>query len=219
MTFAPVGTAGFSASNGFSITPAHTTDFILMSVVCQNSTEYANGATSSNATWSVLGTPQLCPASSYYSTVLIGNVTSTSPETVTIDFNTNSPSIRVNYMEFSTTAGFANVKLDSLAVTIAGATTAYPSITPGHGGGGLYYCYAYNVSAASAGSTPGYTYYIDSYSNGACWNADCGTSAQAPVWADDSARDGVAVMLYENTSTTTVKPFLGQLPIMPEGIL
>ena len=197
MTFAAVGSAVPFTSSTFTLAPSSVGDFILAEVVTLSSSDWAASLSSSNVTWTVLAAPALCPADSFYATVFIGKVTAASSATVTVGFNTGTPTVRGNAMEYSTTAGYSAVTLDSSAVTGAGAGTGYPSLTPGHGAGELYYCYAYNDGNASAGSTSGYTYYVDGNGNGACWNPACTTSAQAPVWADSDNRDGIAVLLYE----------------------
>ena len=83
--------------------------------------------------------------------------------------------------------------------TVNAAGTAYPSITPGHGAGELYFGYALNSGSASSGSTSGYTYNpnVDGINDGLCFNPSCTSATQAPAWADSNTKSGIAVLLYE----------------------
>jgi len=196
----------YATTSTFSMTPSTVGDLILVEVISETVADYATALSSTNVTWSVLVAHTALPATSslYVSTIFIGQVTSTSTATVTVTFNTGSPTIRLFWTEFSTTAGYANVILD-VSGTVSTSTLDFPSLTPGHGSGELYFGYAFNSSSATAGSTSGYTYQVDGNGNGACWNASCANSAQQPVWAG-TASDiyGIAVLLRETNSPVTI---------------
>lgn len=206
MTFAAVGSSVTDGGSSFNLTPAAVGDLIIVITVCASTTVKATGLSSSNVTWSVLAGPSQAPQNSFWVTAFIGKVTSASLASVTVSYSGSAPATFNNLHEFSTTHGFALVALDASGLTGSGATTAYPTLTPTQGAGELYYGYAYNNAAASAGSTSGYSYFVDTSSNGACWNPACANSAQTPTWADTSSRDGMAVLLYEQ-------------PIPPPGML
>ena len=131
-------------------------------------------------------------------------MTSASSATVTLTFNSSTSTIRGHWTEFSTSAGYSSVTLDSSG-TVNATTDNFPQLTPGHGSGELYFGFAVWPSSATAGSTSGYTYYVDATNdNGSCWNTSCTSSAQQPVWGGTAAAiNGIAVLLYEAVTPIT----------------
>jgi hypothetical protein len=197
MTMAAVGSAISESASSFTLTPSAVNDFILIEVISKTNTEYATALSSSNVTWLVLVSETVL--GSEVSTVFIGKVTAASSATVTVTVNTGSPQLRIMGQEFSTTAGYSAVTLDSSATVANASTTDYPQLTPGHGSGELYFGYAYANSPTTAGSTSGYTYAIDANGNGMCYDASCTSSAQQPTWPSNGYY-GIAVMMYEAAS-------------------
>ena len=194
MTFASVGSAFASTSASFSLTPGGAGDFIIVFAITESTADYASALSSSNVTWQVLLPHQVI--GSTYQTVFIGKVTSTSAATVTVSCNAGTPTLRLAGKEFSTTAGYSSVTLDTSG-TISATTTLFPSLNPAHGSGECYAGYAFNSATASAGSTSGFTYYVDANGNGLAYNAACANSPQQPAWADTDTITGTAVLLYE----------------------
>jgi len=192
--FAPVGSPIYNTVNAFPFTPGNIGDFIVLEVVCESSVVSCTGLTSGSVTWRTLVPATL--SNGNYCTVFIGVVTSTAADTGNLTFTGTQPVINFTGMEFSTTAGYGAVSLDSFGVMPATSTNAFPALTP-HTVNELYFGYAYCLGFASAGSTPGFTYSVDVSSNGACWNAACANATQTPVWANTSGWGGLAVMLYE----------------------
>jgi hypothetical protein len=204
VTFAAVGSAITATATTFSLTPAAVGDFILVEVVSETEADYATALSSSNVTWSVLVAHTVLSANAVVATVFLGHVTSASAATVTVTVAAGSPALRISGQEFSTTAGFAAVTLDTSG-TVNAATTLSPSLTPSHGSGELYFYYGFNATTATAGSTSGYTYDIDANGNGMCFDAACTSAAQQPAWGASDTISGIAVLLYE--APVTPAPF------------
>lgn len=208
MTFAAVGSPIASNTSTFTLVPVTVGDFIIIEALQLDATNYVNALSSSNVTWSILVAPQVVD-SAVYSTVFIGQVTSTSSATVTVTVNTGSVSVRLAGHEYSATAGYGAVTLDTSG-QMFGTGGAFASLTPGHGSGELYFGYAYNSGTAVAGTTAGFTYYVDPSSNGACWDVSCGNGAQQPTWTDTTDTIyGVSVLLYESPLTYRATPAYG----------
>lgn len=202
MTFSAVGSLHSSTSASFSLTPSAVGDFILVGVLAGfptgSSASFATALSSSNVTWSVLVAHTAFTASTGAETVFIGRVTSTSAATVTTTFNSGSPQVRTAWQEFSNTGGFSAVTLDASGTVDVGSAGHFPSITPGHGAGELYWGYLWDNGTGTAGSTSGYTYQFDANGNPMAYNASCGSGAQAPNIGDTAdGVSGIAVLLYE----------------------
>ena len=213
MTFAAVGPAITATASTFSLTPAGVGHFILLEVVSETAADYATALSSSNVTWSVLVAHTSLTANNVVATVFLGHVTAASAATVTVTLAAGSPTLRISGQEFSTTAGFSAVTLDTSG-TVNAATTLSPSLTPGHGSGELYFYYGFNSATATSGSTSGYTYNVDANGNGMCYDAACTSSAQQPAWGASDTISGIAVLLYEATTTLTATAHLTATPTL-----
>jgi len=203
VTFASVGSAFASTAASFSLTPGAVGDLIVVFAITESTADYASSLSSSNVTWSVLLAHQVI--GSTCQTVFLGKVTAASAATVTVTYNAGTPTLRLVGKEFSTTAGFGAVTLDTSG-TVNATTTLFPSLSPSRGAGELYAGYAFNAATASAGSTSGYTYYVDANGNGLAYNAACTSGAQQPAWTDNDALSGVAVLLYEAAPSRFPQP-------------
>jgi hypothetical protein len=226
MSFGGGSNFGYSTTSTFSLTPSTVGDLILVEVISETVADYAIELSSTNVTWTVLVAHTALPAigSLYISTIFIGEVTSTSTETVTVTYNTGSPTVRIFWAEFNNTTGYGNLELDTVGV-VSTSTLNFPSLTP-HGTGELYFGYAFNAGSAVAGSTSGYTYQIDANGNGACWNTDCTGSVQTPVWGGTAADIyGIAVLIREATpGPVTVSLPIARVrnnvaPLIPVGLM
>jgi hypothetical protein len=202
MTIAAVGTIFSATAKTFTLTPAHVGDFILLGVVSETTADYATSVSSSNVTWSVLVSHTTL--STYAVTHFIGEVTSASSATVTITTAAGSPTLRIAGQEFSTTAGYSALTLDTSG-TVSSTTNNLPSLTPGHGAGELYWYYGFASGTATNGSTSGYTYQQDANGNPMVYDASCTSSAQAPTMSGTAAGEyGIAVLIYEAATSTPV---------------
>ncbi len=219
MTFTAVGSLHSSTASSFSLTPSAVGDFIIVGVLAGfptgSSASYATALSSSNVTWSVLVAHTAFTASTGAETIFLGKVTSTSAATVTITFNSGSPQTRTAWQEFSNTLGNSAVTLDVSGTVDVASSAHFPSITPGHGSGELYWSYLWDNGTGTAGSTTGYTYQFDANGNPMAYNANCGSGAQAPNIGDTSdGVSGIAVLLYE-----AVTSFSGAASLSGSGTL
>ena len=108
MTWGAVGPAIFQPNtSSFSLTPGGTGDLILIQVINEdNDTVFASALSSSNVTWTQLGTTINYGPGNVTAVVFAGTVTSTSTATVTISWTGSAPgNIRTGAQEFSSTAG------------------------------------------------------------------------------------------------------------------
>jgi hypothetical protein len=213
MSFGGGSNHGTFNASGFSLAPSAVGDIILLEVVSESTSDYIDAISSGNVTWSTL--VAATTVGSDKAIVFIGEVTSTSSEAVTLSFNTGSSTFRGHWAEFTTTAGYSNVALDTHG-TVSSSTLDFPDLSPGHGSGELYWGFALWASSATAGSTSGYTYFVDGTNdNGSCWNTSCGSGAQEPVWGGSAeAIDGIAVLLYETTEAFTATATLTETPTL-----
>lgn len=196
MTFAAVGSLiQFQNVGSFSLTPGGIGDLILVEAVSQ--TAYVTGLSSSNVTWTQMGSnfTGTAAGASLFCNVWAGKVTSTSAQTVTISGGNSLHQDIIGFEYSSTIGGWA---LD-VQGNLDAATNAYPSLTPGHGAGELYFGFSVNSGSAVAGTTSGYVYAIDGASNGLCYDVNCTSSTQSPTWgaADNAGKTGIAVLVYE----------------------
>lgn len=200
MTIASVSTGKFANANGFSLTPGGIGHFILLTVTCTGTTtSWATSiANSGNVTWSVLVPHTAFPVNGVTQTVFIGQVNATSAATQTISFNTGSPSLRIGWQEFSTTAGFSSVTLDASGTVDTASSGHFAAVTP-TAAGRTYWSFGYDNGTGIAGSTSGYVYAVDPVNgNLQCYNVSCANAAQTPNIGDTAdGLSGIAVMIYE----------------------
>lgn len=205
MTFAAVGATIAQTSTSFSLTPAGVGHLILLEIENNSAAVWATGVSSSNVTWSQMGTVLKGTTNSRSSVVFAGTVTAASAATVTVTLNGSPGTFHVVGHEFSSTVG--SWALDGSQANLDGAgTNTWPALTPTAGAGELYFGYAIDSSSAVAGSTSGYTYANDGSGNGIAWNASCPNSATSPAWGDSGSIFGVMVLVKE-TGTAAPAPF------------
>lgn len=195
MTIAAVGTGFASTSKTFSLTPGGVGDFILFDAISETSADPVTALASSNVTWTVLVAPTVI--GSLACTKFIGKVTAASAATVTAT-SAGSPTLRMAGQEYSTTVGYASITLDKS--TTGNGTAAFPSLTP-TAAGEMYHSYCFAASGTTAGSTSGYSYYVDPNQNPMAWDTSCGAGAQAPNIGTPDTLTGIAVLLYEAGGT------------------
>ena len=197
MTFTAVGTGfGEQGASTISLTPGGVGNFILCSVINQASAVCTSLA-STNVTWSLLGTSFAGTANLFTAQVFLGTVTSTSTATVTATFGAGTVSGQsIAGQEFSSTTGTPVLDVQGHIDTTLGNTT-WASLTPATSGE-LYWGYALDVGAATAGSTSGYVYTAqgDGAGNGRAYNLSCAAgTATAPVWGDTGQAFGIMVLV------------------------
>ena len=225
MTFSAVTT--FSpAVTGKTFPLAATTagDWVLFGVVCTaTQADWATALTSAagQVTWSVLVSHALLPNNNVTETIFLGHVTATGSHTVTITTNAGSPTIRVGGQEFSNTSGFSAVTLDASGTIDVASAGKFPSVTPAHGAGDLYWSFIYDNGTGTAGSTSGYVYGTDTNGNLKAYNLSCANSAQQPNIGDTATdgSSGIAVMLYEAVTSVSGAAVLSGSGALAAGAL
>ena len=209
MTFAAVGSALFAAnSSTFSLTPGGTGDLILVQVINEDSSSvFASSLSSSNVTWSQMGSTLAYAPAVVTTAVFAGKVTSTSNATVTVSWSGSAPSdIRLAAQEFSSTAG--SWALDVQGDVPGGSdVNTWASLTPA-ANGELYWGFCLDETEAVAGSTSGYTYDVDpAHGNGMAFNPSCPAGvATAPVWGDSDHIFGIMVLVKETGPVVPAGP-------------
>lgn len=208
MSWSAVGSLNPNSNTGttsFSLTPSGIGNLMVVEV-CQtnNSTVTATALSSTNVTWTFVGSIQgtnFTPAST--AALFIGKVTANSAATVTITWSGTTPtSTDITGREFSSTVG--NWSIDKSATLNSGGTASWPSMTP-TASGELYAGYALDANLAIAGSTSGYVYTpISTSGNGFAYNLNCtGGVSTNPVWGDAGQGCGVMVLVAETSSSAT----------------
>lgn len=198
MTFAAVGSLFQARIGGVTFTgPAATTIgnlFVLQLINETDSVTEVSALSSSSAIWTQVGTHFNGTTNTGTVTTFIGKVTSTSAATVTITFAGLTPgTTQIIGHEFSSTVG--SWAFDAQGHIDSAGTNTWATLTPS-GTGELYFGYAENSGVASAGSTSGFTYALDSNSNGVAWNTNV-SSATAPVWGDSGHTFGGMILIKE----------------------
>jgi hypothetical protein len=201
-SFSVIGVPFSSNSSTIPLTTVSIGDALVVEVITGSTTQHANSLASGNVTtWTQLVPPTVVGSESC--TVFIGQVTSLGSDTITITYNSGSPSVDSSGIEISAAAGYTSISLDGAAGTVNAVTNTFASLTPA-AAGEFYFGYAFNASIAQVGGTHGYFYTTDANGNGMCYNSKCSASAQAPVWGDSPADqiNGVMVLLKSTGGAT-----------------
>ena len=190
MGFTAVGSTFQTTSTSASFTPSTVGDLVLLEVLTLSQVTSIS-LSSGNCTWT-----QIAYANGvnnpYSAAVFAGRVTSASLGTLAIGFTGGSPTIRVTAQEFNASGQWI---LDTKGtLDNSGGTNLFPSLTPA-GAGELYFGYAVDKGTASAGSTSGYTYFVDAHGNGMCYNPSCTSGAQQPQWGDSGSQFGISILM------------------------
>ena len=202
MTFTAVGSLVSATASTFSLTPATIGDLICVEVIqaFDVPTKVASALSSSNVTWTFVGSYE---GSTFEGSaaLFIGKVTAASTATVTVTWTGGTPgdAIAIAAREYSSSVG--SWAADTFGHIDSAGTNTWASLTPA-GSGELYFGYCYSGSA-SAGSTSGYTYTIDSDSNCCAYNPSCSSSAQAPVLGDSTEQLGMMMLVKELSLAVT----------------
>jgi len=215
MTFTAVGSPFAGTSSSLTVSPVNTGDLILVEIICEStSIVYCDGISGGNCTWEQVtpsfgGTYSPCCA-----VVWAGTSYATGSSTATLSFTATLPgNLRIAGQEFSSTVGTWH--LDVSGNLDSGATAFFPALTPA-APGELYFCFCYFGISYAAGSTPGYTYFIDPESNGLAFNPDCTSATQQPVWGTGSGSDlGIAVLMSDETLLPVFAQNVDPAPMPP----
>jgi hypothetical protein len=209
VTFSAVGTFTNIAGTTPSLTTSTAGDFVLAEIRNgTNNTVTVTGLSSSNATWTQLGTSLIGSVNTDTASVWLGKVTAASTATVTISWSGTTPAlIRGDFQEFSSSVA-GPIVLDKQGNLDGSGTNTWVSLTPAKSGE-LYFGWALDSGSAVGGSTSGYVYQVDTQSNGVAYNLNCaGGVATAPVWGDSTHVFGIMVLVAVQSSAGPPAPLL-----------
>ncbi len=209
MTFTAVSTFVQTTTTTLAVNPTRVGNFYLAEILTDSGTVYCNAITGGNCTWTLLtafkGHNNAC-----YASVFVGAATATGSANATLAFSGTTPYFEAVAQQFNSSAGsYALATSGTLDLTTG--TNTWPSLIP-DGSGTLYFGFFFDTDVATAGSTPGYTYDVNSETDGLAFNPGCGSGPQAPVWADSNHYFGIAVLLTETPSTSQHQPVRAKIP-------
>lgn len=201
-TFTTIGTLMQSVSDTITISPQQLGDLVLMFVYSQGGAP-PSGVDGGNCNWEQVGTTLNGTVNSGKAcTIYAGTAIATGGATATVSFTGTPSAVAIDAQEFySSTGQWALVTSGGLDVFPA-TTSTLPALTP-TAGGQLYFAGVRDSATFTAGSTPGYTYEVDSLDSGICFNPSCTSAQQAPVCGDDDIEFGLAVLMSAGSSGST----------------
>jgi uncharacterized repeat protein (TIGR02543 family) len=157
-----------------TVTPAHVGDCVIFVTQTSSSPTISSTALSStNVTWD--SAPMFSYVSGYLNIqIWKGVATSTSSAVVTPTWSASVTGVHIELMSMGVHSSVAcDWKLlpgasgGTSGTTASSALVSAASLTSGSGDlGEFYFGYMYSSPGAAAGTTPGFTYYIDAYGNG-----------------------------------------------------
>ena len=207
-----IGTMAQTATTSLALTPAHAGDLIFVDVVSVGAPP--TGISGGGCTWQQVGTPLTGVVNAGdYAAAYEGTVITTGSIVATLAFTGTPTTIRCVAQEAQSSTGAWIVDGPQGNLDSSGTNTL-PSLTP-TAPGDLYIGYTFDNSTATAGSTPGYTYDIDSHGNGLAFNPDCGSGAQAPVWGTSTCAIGISVLFKAVVPSPPATPAPFSAPAKP----
>ena len=169
MTFTAVGSFVQTSTTTLALNPAKTGNFYLVSVITQNATVYCSSISGGNCTWSTVGSKFPGANNANFATLFIGKATATGAANATLTLSGTSPGFECVAQQFSSTAGAWAQDGPQGTLDLVTGTATWPSLTPS-GSGGLYFGFFFDSGTASAGSTSGYTYDLNTFGDGLAFN-------------------------------------------------
>jgi hypothetical protein len=189
--FTPVGGLIQGTSLKTSVTAKAVGDVILLHVTTEGGAP-PTGISGGDATWTQVGkTLRGSVNSGFSAAVYEGTVTAAGTAQATVTTSGTPSAARIGGQEYNPGSGQAGVLVSQANLDVTGTGTG-PSITP-TGSNELYSFYGFDTGTGSAGSTPGYTYELDS--NGNVYAYDPASPAQPPAFGDPDVAFGIAVLL------------------------
>jgi hypothetical protein len=203
--FTPVGGLIQGASLTPSVTAHAAGDVILLHVITEGNAP-PTGISGGGATWTQVGSTLRGSVNSGFSAAVYeGTVTAAGTARATVTTSGSPSAVRIGGQEYNPGSGQAGVLVSQANLDVSGTSTG-PSITP-TGSNELYSFYGYDTDTGSAGSTPGYTYELDS--NGNVYAFDPASPAQPPVFGDSDVAFGIAVLMESAPAQ--------QAPVLSDG--
>jgi RHS repeat-associated protein len=192
-TISAVGSLAEASGNGtttLSVDPQHVGDAFVLSTMAVSTGVSVSSVSGGGATWSKL-TSAVDSSNGAEEELWLGTITTTGTSTITVTYSSgiSGTASSLDAQEFSSSTGSSTSWTKDVAGTSADTTSsttvAFPSLTP-TGSAELYAGYANVANSASAGSTSGFTYDLDGYSNPFIFNPSV-SSAVAPSAAQSPA--------------------------------
>lgn len=213
MTWSAVGVTQGDNSTNLTLSNQGVGNLIIAEVInFSGSGVWATGLSGGGATWVQAGVKLQGSANAQSSVVFFGTVTATGAGTATISWSGTAPaSFGVASREFHSTVGswffVTQGNLDS------SGTANWSSLSAT--AGDLYWGYASDNTAATAGSTSGYTYdaSADSVGNGMAFNVNCAGGATNPAWGDSGQAFGIMVLVREGSGAAPPDGPMGNRPL------
>ena len=180
---------------GTSLTPsvtAHAAGDVIVLHVTTEGNAPPTGISGGDATWTQVGTTLRGSVNSGLSAAVYeGTVTTAGTAQATVTTSGTPSAVRIAGQEYNPGPGQTGVLVSQANLDVTGTSTG-PSITP-TGSNELYSFYGFDTGTGSAGSTPGYTYQVDS--NGNVYTFDPASPAQPPAFGDSNIAFGIAVLM------------------------
>lgn len=193
-----------STTTAVNVSPVNVGDFIVLHVITNNGGNNPvppTGVSGGNCSWQQIGNTFTGTNNSGFSgAVYLGTATATGPAVATVTYNGMVNSTGVAGQEYQSSNGQCTFVTQN-TLDSAGTNTM-PAITAA--AGQLYSVFENDAVASVAGSTPGYTYDLDAFSNCLCFNQNCAAGVQAPVMGDSTCQFGIAVLLQAGTTPGTL---------------
>jgi hypothetical protein len=190
-TFTKVGGLIQSSGSTITIDPVNINDTIILHVI-SNGTAPPSGVSGGNCTWVQIGNTFNGTVNvGFIGAVYQGTAIATGSAVATVSFAGTPTTIRNAAQEWASSTGTC-MFITQNTLDSAGTNTM-PAITAT--AGELYSIFEFDNVTSTAGTTPGYTYEIDSNGNCLCFNGNCTAGIQAPVMGDSTCAFGIAVLL------------------------
>lgn len=200
MTWSAVGSWLGVSTSSLTMNNQAVGNLLIVEVInFSNSTVWATGLTGGGATWVQAGTRLIGSSNTNTAVVFFGTVTATGSATTSVTWSGATPSLYgIAGQEFHSTVGSWVLDQQGSIDQPAASGGTWASLTPSVAGE-LYFGYAADGSAASAGSTTGFIWNssVDTLNDGAAYNVSCANAATAPVWRDVDQEFGIMVLVRE----------------------
>jgi hypothetical protein len=211
--FTPVG----GLIQGTSLTPSVTAhaagDVILLHVTTEGNAP-PTSISGGDATWKQVGNTLSGSVNSGFSAAVYeGTVTAAGTAQATVTTSGTPSAVRIGGQEYNPGSGQTGAVVSQANLDVTGTSTG-PSITP-TGSNELYSFYGFDTDTGSAGSTPGYTYELDS--NGNVYAFDPASPAQPPAFGDSNVAFGIAVLM--ESAPAQQAPVLSNGHVVPGSLL
>ncbi len=221
MTITAVGSMAIADASGattITASPVTAGDCWLLAVKLSSTTISVSSISGGGATWSLL-ISHTDSTNSKHEEIWLGKISTTGASNIVVTFSSSNSGVLTEMLAQEFTAGLGSGTVWTGDGTNynngTGTAVTCASITPS-AAGEIYYAFAWNsASGATAGSTPGYVYTIDSTGNMVVYNPSCTSATQSPTLTQTSGNwFTIAAMVSASASLVSHHPFLSTVAIM-----